>query len=455
MLQEEVERGDARLRIVPLPDDLLTGNQTIETIVSGDSVKSVEFYLDGKKVMVKRAAPYALQLDFGSIPQARTIKAVGLNEKGEIITGDEIVVNTGLDPFRVRIVSPRIAPKVSGKMRVELDAHIPEGKKLEHIDLFLNETKLATLYDRPFVQTINVPANLGIAYLRAVATLTDSESQAVEDVVFINTPEFLQQIDVHLIELPTTVTGNGGNFLEGLKQDSFKVFDEGKPVKLAKFEYVDNLQLSIGLSIDSSGSMRPRMLEAQRAAASFFKNILRQGDKAFVTAFDSEPVMLQKWTRTLADLNAGLASLRAEEATALYDAIVLSLYNFQGVKGQKALVVISDGKDTASKFSFEQALEYARRAALPIFGIGIGIRSTDVEARYKFSRFATETGGSTYYIEKSEDLEKIYDDIQRELRSQYMLGFYPPDGVKPGGKWREVKVETAAGQAKTIRGYYP
>src|SRR5918912_828666 len=98
--------------------------------------------------------------------------------------------------------------------------------------------------------------------------------------------------------------------------------------------------------------------------------------------------------RSRSSMNGGLARLRADEATALYDAIVYSLYNFVGVKGQKALVLITDGRDTASKFSFEQAIEYAQRAAVPIYAIGIGIRPTEVDARYKLGKFATETGGN-------------------------------------------------------------
>jgi Ca-activated chloride channel family protein len=165
--------------------------------------------------------------------------------------------------------------------------------------------------------------------------------------------------------------------------------------------------------------------------------------------------MVQKWSPRLSDVNAGLSKLRAEESTALFDAIVFSLYNFLGIKGQKALIVITDGKDTASKFTFDQALEYARRAAVPIYGIGIGIRATEVDVRYKFGRFCSETGGNVYYIDSAMDLHRIYTDIQNELRSQYVLGFYPPEGVKPGGKWREVSVQVNAGRAKTIRGYYP
>lgn len=452
MLQEDVERGDTRLRIVPLSTDLLTGLQHVETILTGD-VQAVEFYLDGKRVMVKRTPPYALDLDLGRVPQPRTIKAVGLDAKGEIITGDEIIVNQGADPFRVRIVSPRIAPKISGRVRVELDTQVPDGKEIGSLDLYLNETKLASLFEAPWVQTINIPDDLGIAYIRAVATLKNSDVPAAEDVVFINSPEFLQEVDVHLVELPTTVL-NGSKLVNGLQQESFKVFDDGQPVKIAKFDHVDNMALSLGVAVDSSGSMRPKMLEAQKAGAVFFKSILKPGDKAFVTAFDREPVLVQKWTPSLADLSAGLGSLRAEDFTALYDAIVYSLYNFQGVKGQKALIVISDGRDTASRFTLDQALEYARRTAVPIYGIGIGIRTSDVEARFKFGKFAAETGGSTFYIENASDLTRIYDEIQRELRSQYVLGFYPPAEAK-ATVWREVRVEVAGGKARTIKGYYP
>jgi len=197
------------------------------------------------------------------------------------------------------------------------------------------------------------------------------------------------------------------------------------------------------------------MATARDSGAAFFQNVLQKGDKAFLVAFDSQPHMIQKWSSELSALNSGLAKLRPEESTALYDAVVYSLYNFLGVKGQKALVLLTDGKDTASKFTFEQALEYAQRAAVPIYTVGIGIRGVDMEVRNKINRFANETGGTSYYIDDVKDLSRIYSDIQNELRSQYVLGFYPSPDVKAGGKWREVTVQTAEGRVKTIRGYYP
>lgn len=453
-IQDEFRSGESRLRIVPLGNDLLTGLQHIETIVSGSDIASVEFYLDNKKVMVKRSPPYTLDLDFGEVPQTHKVKAIALGSKGQIVSGDELVLNTGADPFRVRIVQPRVATRLLGPTRVEIDVDLPEGRSLQKLELWFNETRLATLYDRPFVQTIHVPSNTSIGYLRAVAYLDDDAGAPAEDVVFINTPEYLEQVEVHLIELPVTVI-SGGRMVTGLKETDFKVMDEGKPATISKFEYVSNLPLSIGMAIDSSASMRTRMLEAQKAGAEFLKNILRKGDRAFVVAFNEEPAVLQKWSDRLSDLNAGIASVRAEESTALYDAVVLSLYHFQGIRGQKALVVISDGKDTSSKFTFDQALEYSRRSGIPIYVVGLGIRAADVETRSKLAKFTGETGGTVYYIEKASDLAKVYDEIQTELRSQYILGIYPPQGVKPGSKWRQVEVDVKNGRARTIRGYYP
>jgi Ca-activated chloride channel homolog len=452
-LKDDIESSETRLRIVPLPEELLSGIQKIETIAVGADIRAVEFYLDGKKIAVKRQPPFSLDLDFGDVPQARKIRALALNEKGAVLAGDDIVVNTGSEPFRVRIVSPR-AGDVKGRTRVEMSVRVPEGKELRAVELFLNETKVATLYDAPFVQTITVPETQGVGYLRAVAKMKDEATAPVEDVVMINTPAQMETVDVHLIELPTTVLVSGRP-TDKLGESAFKVLDEGKPVKITKFEHVKNLPLSIGMAIDTSGSMQPRMTEAQKAAAQFFQNVMKSGDKAFLVGFDSQPQLVQKWSPRIADVHASLAKLRAEEYTALYDAVVYSLYNFLGVKGQKALVVLSDGKDTASKFSFDQMIEYARRAAVPIYVIGIGIRTTEIDVRFKLGRLAHETGGTVYYIERAEDLQRIYADIQNELRSQYLIGFYPPEGVKAGGKWREVTVQVSEGKAKTIRGYYP
>jgi Ca-activated chloride channel family protein len=388
------------------------------------------------------------------VPRARKVRVVALDSHDQPITGDEVIVNTGTDPFRVRIASPRVAPKLSGPTRVEVDVKVPEGKELAAVELYWNETRVATMYDPPFVQTVRIPADNGVGYLRAVASLKDSDIDPAEDVVMVNTPDFMETIDVHLVELPTTVIRDGKP-VNDLAEKAFTVLDQGQPVKLAKFEHVKDLPLSIGMAVDTSGSMDARMATAREAGAAFFQNVLRKGDKAFLVAFDSQPHMMQKWTTDLGEIQSGLARLRPEESTALYDAMVYSLYNFLGVKGQKALILLTDGKDTVSKFTFDQAVEYAQRAAVPIYAIGLGIRGAEIDVKAKINRLCSETGGTSYYIDEVKDLSRIYVDIENELRSQYVLGFYPAPEVKAGGKWRELTVQTAEGKVKTIKGYYP
>jgi Ca-activated chloride channel family protein len=457
-IAEDLQSTRASLRIVPLANELnggvTSGVQTIQTMASGSGIRAVEFWLDGRKIATRRTPPYTLDLDFGTVPRSRKIRVVALDSHDQPITGDEIIVNTGTDPFRVRIASPRVAPKVSGPIHVEVDVRVPDGKELGGVELFWNETRIATMFDPPFIQTVTIPATDGVGYLRAVATLKDSDVDPVEDVVMVNTPDYMETIDVHLVELPTTVLRDGKP-VNDLPESAFTVLDAGQPVKITKFEQVKNLPLSLGMAFDTSGSMEERMATARAAGAAFFQNVLRKGDKAFLVAFDSTPHMMQKWSTELTDIHSALARLRPEESTALYDAIVYSLYNFLGVRGQKALVLLTDGRDTVSKFTFDQALEYAQRAAVPIYAIGLGIRGTDIDVKAKINRLASETGGTSYYIDEVSDLGKVYSDIENELRSQYVLGFYPAADVKAGGKWREVTVQTSEGKVKTIRGYYP
>lgn len=457
-INTDLQSTRASLRIVPLSVELnggvTSGVQTIQTLVSGNGIKAVEFWLDGKKIATRRSPPYTLDLDFGTVPRSRRIRVVALDSHDIAITGDEVVVNTGTDPFRVRIASPRVAPKLSGATRVELDVRVPDGKELDNVELYWNETRVATMYDAPFVQTVHIPSAEGVGYLRAVAKLKDPEVDPVEDVVMVNTPDFMEVVDVHLIELPTTVVKDGKP-VNDLPLSAFKVLDQGQPVEVTKFEHVKDLPLSIGMAVDTSGSMEDRMDTARETGAAFFHNVLRSGDKAFLVAFDSTPHLIQKWSSDLREIQSGLAKMRPEESTALYDAVVYSLYNFLGVKGQKALILLTDGRDTVSKFTYEQTLEYAQRAAVPIYAIGLGIRGAEIDVKSKINRLCTETGGSSYYIDEVKDLTRIYVDIQNELRSQYVLGFYPPADVKSGGKWREVTVQTAEGKVKTIKGYYP
>ena len=445
----------ARLRLLPLDaDSVAVGFTRVEAISSDPAIASVEFFLDGTRVMSKRGAPYTISLDLGPVPRARTVRAVGRNAGGEVVDADELLVNAGADPFRVKIVSPRTGSKAARSVRVEIEPSIPQGRKLRHIEIFVDDQKVATLYAEPFVQTVPIGDASSIVTIRAMATLEDQTIEPVEDLAFINAPDYIEQIQVHLIELPVTVLRDGRPVAD-LPESAFHLFDQSKPAKIERFEYVRNLPLSIGVAIDTSASMRAQLSKAQDAGADFLGRVLKGGDQAFLIGFDRNVQVLRTWSRDTANLAAGLSSLRAEQTTALYDALIAALYQFQGVRGQRALILLSDGRDTASRFNWDQALGYAKRAGVPIYVIGIGISAVEIDVRPRLTQLAMETGGNVWFIDDATDLGQIYAQIESELRSQYVLAFYPPADAKPGGDWRDLRVAVDGAKAKTIRGYYP
>lgn len=454
LYEQEYRAGETRVRLIPPGPGFLYGPQRFDTVVTGDDVAAVEFELDGKKIMTRRQPPYTLELNLGELPTMRRVRVTARDDSGRIIAGDEIVLNAGMVPFRVHIVSPRISEGVTGEVRAEVEVDVPQGKRLDRVELYLNDRHIASGFEPTFVQKVDLGPVPKIGYLRAKAVLADDFGTAAEDVVFLNAPHLIEQVDVRLVELPVTVV-RSGRLVRDLTVDDFSLREGGSPRSIEKFEYVRDLPLSIGLAVDKSGSMSTRMNDVLKVAATFFDRVLERGDKAFVVAFNDQVEVTQPWTENLAGLNAGLSTLEAEDMTALYDALVGSLYNFQGLEGQKALILLTDGADTASYFSLEQTLEFARRIRVPVYVIAVGFDSRDHKVRSVVKRISRETGGDSWFIREVGDLSNIYDRIEEELRSQYVLGFYPSEEAINDGGFRRVEVKASEGKARTVAGYYP
>jgi Ca-activated chloride channel homolog len=292
-----------------------------------------------------------------------------------------------------------------------------------------------------------------LGYLRVVGALDDGT--VAEDLRYVNAPAYVSEVTVDAVELFTTVMEKGRP-VSGLQLSNFKVFEDGVLQKIESFENVKNLPLTLGVMVDTSASMLESLPEAQKAAISFLDYTIGEKDRAFTISFDNEPYLLSKPTGRKDKLFRSLAGMRAEGSTALYDSIVYGLYQFSGVKGKKALVILTDGKDTASKFDFDTTLEYVRKAGIAIYGIGLKISGTDLEVKYKLNKLANVTGGQTFYINSASHLEGIYRQINEELRSQYLLTYYSSNTAAKD-QWRkvEVKVEPTHLQARAISGYYP
>jgi len=151
-----------------------------------------------------------------------------------------------------------------------------------------------------------------------------------------------------------------------------------------------------------------------------------------------------------------ITDVRAGGATALYDALVTALYQFRGVPGRKAIVLLSDGDDNHSWTTYDVLRRYARTAGIPIYVVGLNLSILDVGLKGKLRELAGDTGAEAFLISKAKELEEIYRKIEVELRSQYFLT-YLTESKKPESEFRavEVKVKKPGLRARMIRGYFP
>ena len=449
-----INSGDNTLQIVKPQGNILTGMMRFDTLTTGRDIAQVAFTFDGRQEYRKTRPPFSVELDLGNLPRTRTLTAVAYDANGEELARDELLINTGKHRFSVRLVEPRPGKKYDRSLRALADVTVPEGESVERVEFYINETLVSEMYQPPWEYPILLPEGGQLAYVRAVAHQADGNM--TEDVVFVNAPEYLEEVDIQFVELYITATDKDNKPVADLSASDFVVREDGVAQSTARFERVKNLPIHAGILVDVSASMEDELDTAQAAALGFFQQAIREKDRATLITFNDHPTMVVGFTNNHRTLAGGLAGLAAQRGTSLYDSVIFSLYFFNGIKGQRALIILSDGKDESSRFTFEDTLEYARRTGVAIYGIGLKIPKTDRSVRKKLNQLAEETGGRSFFVSSGEELAAIYEAIQEELRSRYYLA-YQSTNSSADEAFRTVEVEVLRPgvEAKTLRGYYP
>ena len=442
--------GDTTLKLVRPFGELQTGMQRFDTLSTGDFDK-VTFALDGKAVLTKRKPPYSVELDLGSLPRPRKLAAVAYDKAGNQVASDELLINSAANRFQVRLTEPQRGKRYENSLLARAEVSAPDGQTVERVEFYFNETLVATAYQPPYQQPILLPKGGEISYVRAVAYLADGNS--TENVVFVNAPENMAEVEINYVELYATVLDREKRPVQGLTQKDFSVTEDGVKQEINRFERVNDQPIHAAVTIDISASMEKSLDKARTAALEFFQKIIRPKDRAAVVTFNDHPNLTVKFTNDVPSLASGLAGLKAERGTALYDSIIFTLYYFTGVKGQRAMLLLTDGKDEGSRFTFEDAMEYARRAGVTIYAIGLG----DDPDKRKLEKLSAETGGRAFFLKNVEELPGIYATVEEELRSQYLIAYQSSNTTSGGNTFRSVdlKVNKPGMEAKTIRGYYP
>jgi Ca-activated chloride channel homolog len=268
------------------------------------------------------------------------------------------------------------------------------------------------------------------------------------------------RVDVDLVVVNAAVTDSMNKHVSGLKKEDFHLWEDKIEQQIEYFS-MENVPLSVGIIMDVSGSMQNKLAPA-RAAANTFMRMGDEGDEYFLIEFSDSPKTVQEFTTDITQLQSRLLFNRAKGSTALYDALYLALDKVErGSNSRKALLLITDGMDNHSRYSFSEVRNVAREHDVLIYGIGI-VDDNDFDGyggKVVLQSLANITGGAAFFPQFVGALENICGQIAVDLKNQYLLG-YRPQNLSTDGKWRKIRVRVnsqkgmSALSVRAKSGYY-
>jgi Ca-activated chloride channel homolog len=264
--------------------------------------------------------------------------------------------------------------------------------------------------------------------------------------------------DTRLVLLHASVVDRRGNLVMDLSRDDFTVLEDNKEQNLTLFRRED-IPISLGVIIDSSGSMRDKRKQVEAAAVSLVKSSTRD-DEVFVVNFNDDLYLDVTMTQDVRKMEEGIGQIDARGGTAMRDAISASIdyVREKGKKDKKVLLVITDGNDNASAITLERLVQRAQQAEVLLYSIGLLNDEERREARRAeraLKALTTATGGQSYFPSSVGDVEETTQQVANDIRNQYVLGYTPSNESLDGG-FRRIEVK-AKGRGLTVRtrtGYY-
>ncbi len=256
-------------------------------------------------------------------------------------------------------------------------------------------------------------------------------------------------VEIEVINLNVSVTDGRGRYVTDLSDKNFAVFEDGIRQELSLYTH-ENLPISLALLLDTSASMDEKLSVAQQAGVRFVKT-LRAQDLAQVTQFNERISVLQEYTADQELLESALRRTSASGPTALHNALYVTLRELSkqkkaGELRRRAIVLLSDGEDTASLVSDDQVIDLARKTEIAIYAISLRPSRPSDRDRLEFSQavhllatLCRDTGGQLFMPSSISELDTVYDQIAEELRTQYNLG-YVSSNKRRDGKWRRIVV---------------
>jgi Ca-activated chloride channel family protein len=269
--------------------------------------------------------------------------------------------------------------------------------------------------------------------------------------------------DVQLVRILATVKDANGALVGSLEKNDFAVRDNGVPQQIAVFERQTDQPLNVAVLIDNSGSTAKDLKYETESVTRFVRAVLKEGnpeDAVSLYSFNWQIVKQNGFTRNPVAIEKSLHALRGEAGTALYDAILLASRDIQDRKGRKILVIVTDGGDTVSRADFNRAVEAAQVADAVIYPILIvpivNDAGRNVGGENALTTFSLRTGGRVFQASLGAALDQSFDQILRDLRTQYLLAFYPSNVPPSKERFHTLDISVAQPElhVQSRNGYY-
>lgn len=260
------------------------------------------------------------------------------------------------------------------------------------------------------------------------------------------------RLDVKVVQIPVSVTDLWDRPIEGLQKTDFHLYEDNVEQKIVYLSGED-APASVGLIFDASGSMRDK-IETSVAAIEQLFTTTQPGDEFLLVRFSDRPRLVSGFTDDIEELSSWLHSIRPGGWTALHDAIYLGVHQMKKARNaRRALMILSDGGDNNSRYSRAEIRELIKEADVRVYSIGLALGM--LQGSRLLEQISAESGGKMIRVHKLDDLPDAIEKLSRELRSQYVLGYYSSNPVNDG-KYRKVRVEISQSGAHAAwrHGYY-
>lgn len=271
------------------------------------------------------------------------------------------------------------------------------------------------------------------------------------------------RVDVNLVRILATVKNDAGEMVGTLAREDFEIYDNGVRQQAAIFEHHTGQPLSIGVLVDTSGSTAKELRYETESVSRFLKALFAEGSPQDMVAFYSfnwQVARLNYFTHNHTSVEHSLKNLKAEAGTSLYDAIYLAARDLESREGRHVMIIVTDGGDTTSSKDFHAALEAAQLADAVIYPVLVMPITSDagrnIGGENALTTMAMATGGRVFAPSVGPELDRAFADILRDLRTQYLLGYYPRDVPPSENRFHKIEVRVRRPELRVLarNGYY-